>query len=152
LILDELRLRGVVRSTNNPLSDLAEELFCQTFGWTRAERSNAGHDATDAANVLYQIKGRRLSPLNASRQLSAIRDLEAKPFHYLAGLLVDEQFKILRAAIVPWEVVHAKSRFVARTNSWRFLLRDDVWSEPGVRDVTEELRKTAAALYAIRSH
>jgi hypothetical protein len=30
---------------------------------------------------------------------------------------------------------------VERTNSWRFLLRDAVWSLTDVRDVTENLQK-----------
>jgi hypothetical protein len=33
-----------------------------------------------------------------------------------------------------------RARFVKRTNSHRFLLRDDIWNAPGVRDVTPELR------------
>jgi hypothetical protein len=31
---------------------------------------------------------------------------------------------------------------VERTNSHRFLLHESVWGEPGVRDVTRELRAT----------
>jgi hypothetical protein len=36
-----------------------------------------------------------------------------------------------------------RARFVTRSNSHKFLLRDDVWDAPGVCDVTPEL--TAAA-------
>lgn len=32
-----LRDRGVVRSGNNPTGDLAEYLFCKTFGWKQAK-------------------------------------------------------------------------------------------------------------------
>ncbi len=72
-ILDELRRREVVRSANSPLSDYAEVLFCRAFGWTRENNSAAGHDATDGAGTRYQVKGRRLTRHNASRQMSAIR-------------------------------------------------------------------------------
>jgi len=142
-ILDELRRREIVRSSNNPLSDYAELLFCRAFQWVREGNSKAGHDATDAAGLRYQIKGRRLTRHNPSRQMSAIRGLDASPFDYLGGVIVDEDFKIVRAALVPVAVVRERSDHVAHTNSWRFLLRDDVWTLPGVRDVTAELQATA---------
>jgi hypothetical protein len=145
-ILDELRRREIVRSTNNPLSDYAELLFCNAFNWTRAGTSSSGYDATDAQGVRYQIKGRRLAPLNASRQMSAIRNLEKTPFDHLAGLLVDKGFQVIRAAIVPIGVVRAQSKHQAHTNSWRFLLRDEIWNLAGVRDVTRELTTAAAAI------
>jgi hypothetical protein len=145
-ILDELRRREIVRSSNNPLSDYAELLFCNAFNWTRAGTSSSGHDAKDAQGVRYQIKGRRLTPLNASRQMSAIRNLEKTPFDHLAGLLVDKTFQIIRAAIVPIDVVRAHSKHQAHTNSWRFLLRDEIWNLSGVQDVTHELTAAAAAI------
>ena len=145
-LLDELRRRGVVRSSNNPLSDYAEGLFCKAFGWAQEGNSAAGYDAVDAANgTRYQIKGRRLTAHNASRQLSAIRNLDDHPFHFLAGLLVDARFQIVRAAIIPFDVVKAQAARVEHTNSWKFMLRNSVWELDGVCDVTDELREAAAA-------
>jgi hypothetical protein len=146
-IMDELRRREIVRSSNSPLSDYAELLFCKAFGWKRERNSAAGYDAVDeSTGVRSQIKGRRLTPHNASRQLSAIRNLDATPFDELAGVLVDEEFQVVRAALVPVAVVRAKSVHVAHTNSWKFLLRDAVWIIPGVRDVTEELKAAASTI------
>ena len=127
-ILDELRRREVVRSANSPLSDYAEVLFCRAFGWTRENNSAAGHDAIDGAGTRYQVKGRRLTRHNASRQMSAIRSLDQTPFDQLAGVLVDEAFHVIRAALVPVAIVRAKSIYVTHTNSWKFLLRDEVWN------------------------
>jgi hypothetical protein len=56
-------------------------------GWTRENNSAAGHDATDGADTRYQVKGRRLTRHNASRQMSAIRNLDQTPFDQLAGVL-----------------------------------------------------------------
>lgn len=42
---DELRDRGITRSSNNPTGDLAEYLFCKAFGWTQAGNSHANVDA-----------------------------------------------------------------------------------------------------------
>lgn len=146
IILDELRRREVVRSSNSPLSDYAELMFCNAFGWHRENNSAAGHDATDDQGVRYQVKGRRLTRHNKSRQMSAIRNLDSGPFDYLAGVLVDEDFLVVRAALVPLSVVRARATHVIHTNSARFLLRDDVWADAGVRDVTAELRRAALAI------
>lgn len=138
-ILDELRIREIVRSANNPTGDYAEWLFCRAFGWEQAANSVKGYDATDTNNVRYQIKGRRLHQRNTSRQLSAIRDLEG--FDVLAGVLFDENFGIQRAAIIPSSVVQSRSNYTSHTNSYRFLLRDDIWGAEGVQDVTDDLRR-----------
>lgn len=136
---EELRTRGVVRSANNPTGDLAEHLFCAAFGWTQVPNSARGHDATGPDGTRFQIKGRRVHRRNPSRQLSAIRDLRGGHFDILAGVIFDDDFCVVRAALIPRCVVEARSTYVAHTNSHKFILREDVWSAPGVRDVTAEV-------------
>src|SRR5712671_1175595 len=60
-VIDELRRRGVIRTTNNPVADYAELLAARAFGLVLAGRSEAGYDATDAAGNRYQVKARRLT-------------------------------------------------------------------------------------------
>ncbi len=144
-ILDELRARGIIRSSNNPLSDYAEGLFCRAFGWTQNRNSTTGHDAVDADGLRYEVKARRLTRHNKSRQLSAIRNLKAKHFDHLAAVLVDEDFSILRAAIIPFDLVLAEADFVEHTNSSKFMLRDQVWDWARVRDVSAELKVAAGS-------
>ena len=139
-ITEELRNRGIIRSSNNPTGDLAEHLFCKAFGWNQAGNSIANLDAVGLDGTRYQIKGRRLTRHNSSRQLSAIRDLQGKHFDTLAGVLFSEDYTILRAALIPHEVMASHSTFVERTNSHRFLLRDEIWDAPDVKEVTAELR------------
>lgn len=139
-IADELRARGVTRTSNNPTGDLAEFLFCRAFDWQQTGNSNANLDAISSDGARYQIKGRRLTRPNRSRQLSAIRDLDGGHFDFLAGVLFAEDYTVLRAVIVPRASIAQRATFVARTNSHRFFLRDDVWNLPGARDVTAELR------------
>jgi hypothetical protein len=139
-LCDELRSRGITRSANNPTGDLAEYLFCKAFGWTQAGNSHANVDAIGTDGTRYQIKGRRITQYNNSRQLSAIRDLGGAHFDFLAGVLFSEDYAVMRGALIPHAVAIARATFVERTNSHRFLLRDDIWSAAGVRDVTAELR------------
>lgn len=137
-ILEELRTRGVLRSANNPTGDLAEYLFCSAFGWAQESNSTKAFDATDVRGRKIQIKGRRIHSRNKSRQLSAIRDLDG--FDILAAVLFDERYRVMRAALVPVEVVRNHSSYIQHTNSNKFILGDVIWSEPGVIDVTDQLR------------
>lgn len=146
-VLGELRRREIVRSANNPVSDLAELLFCRAYpDWTRENNSAAGHDAVCPSGIRYQIKARRLHKLNGSRQVSALRNLPNDPFDFLAGILFDESFGVKRAAIIPLAVVKDNAKHVTHTNSWRFLLRDEIWDIAGVEDVTDKIRTAAATL------
>ena len=138
---DALRARKITRSANNPTGDLAEFLFCKTFGWQQENNSEANIDAIGDDGTRYQIKGRRINRHNASRQLSAIRDLNGGHFDFLAAVLFSEDYSILRAAIIPRAVIVERSAFVARTNSHKFMLRDDTWNIDGVQDVTASLRE-----------
>jgi len=79
-------------------------------------------DATDAARVRYQIKGRRLTTHNNSRQLGALRDLSAQGFDVLAAVLFQEDYRVLKAALIPHARIGDLAKRVERTNSWRFLL------------------------------
>jgi hypothetical protein len=140
-VAEQLRTRGITRSANNPTGDLAEYLFCKAFGWNQVGNSRANIDAIGPDGIRYQIKGRRITRYNSSRQLSAIRDLGGAHFDFLAGVLFDEDYGITRAALIPHAVAVERATFVKRTNSHRFLLRDEIWNAPDVRDVTTELRK-----------
>jgi hypothetical protein len=143
-VSEELRSRGVTRSSNNPVGDYAEYLFCRAYGWKQENNSASSFDAIDQDTKLkYQIKSRRLTETNTSRQMSALRNLDSKGFDYLAGILFDKSYKIYRAAIIPHAVVLQQSKYGTHTNSWRFFLRDSVWSEQGVVDVTERLVSAA---------
>jgi hypothetical protein len=139
-ILDELRRREIIHTTNSPISDCAEVLFCRAFGWTRVGNPASGFDAMDAAGQRNQIKARRITDAPGSRQLSAIRGLVASPFDTLAAALFAPSFSVHRAALIPIDVVRTRVRRSSHTNSDVFHLRDNVWSMPAVIDVTDELR------------
>ncbi|MER8421664.1 hypothetical protein [Mesorhizobium sp. M1329] len=142
-IMEELRDREIVRTSNAPLGDYAELLFATAFGWSLGNNSSTGHDATDAAGIRYQIKSRRVTPRNASRQLSAIRRLPDNAFDFLAAVLFDESYRVTKAIVIPHAVVVRRAKRVEHTNSWRFILDDRVWDEEGARDVTEAVASAA---------
>lgn len=140
-ILEELRSREIIRSSNAPTGDYAEYLFCNAFGWIQQGNSNAGYDAISNDDIRYQIKSRRLTKYNPSRQLSFIRKLELKQFDFLAAVLFNEDFSIWKAAIIPHKLIQPRSRFAKTPNGWLFNLEDNIWNLKGVIDVTKNLKK-----------
>jgi hypothetical protein len=138
-IADELKTRGVTRTANNPVGDLAEYLFCKAFGWTQSENSNPNIDAI-YNGLRYQIKGRRWSGKRKTRQLGAIRDFAGKHFDFLAAVIFAADYSIYRAALIPYGIVEQHAKFMKRTNSHKFMLHDTIWECDGVEDVTDMLR------------
>jgi hypothetical protein len=143
-IVDVLRERNILRSSNNPTGDLAEHLFCNAFpSWKQERNSNTGFDAIDTqTGKSYQIKGRRCSEKDKSRQLGAIRNLDRDipTFDFLAAIIFSENYQVQLAVLIPYPVVKLLSTRQKHTNSHRFLLRDEVCGKAGVVNVTEKLR------------
>ena len=150
-VMSALRARGVVRSSNGPAADYAESLAARALRLTLNVRSTAGHDGVSIAGQRIEVKCRRLTPYNRSRQLSAIRGLDKKRFDHLAGILFEADFSVIRGALVPYAVVKRQAVYVKHTNSWRFILRDSVWNLPGVRDITKQLQRAQASGRRARS-
>ena len=141
-IKEELRRRGVPRSGSNLTAALARFLFCSAYGWQWAPGWEKGFSAEGADGMRVLIRGRRFHPLNRSRQLSAIRDVEA--FDMLAAVLLNDDYRVLRAALIPRAVVREWSRFVGETNGYRLTLSEDVWRDARVADATGRLRAVEA--------
>lgn len=91
----------------------------------------------------YQIKSRRLTRHNRSRQLSFLRRLPEKKFDYLAAVLFDARYRVQRAIILPHEGLEARCRYSKHANGWLLRLEDSCWNMPGARDLTEEIAAAA---------
>ncbi|NJD28915.1 MAG: hypothetical protein FIA92_11535 [Chloroflexi bacterium] len=146
-ILTILRERGITRTEDSPVGGYAEYLASIAFGLELTTNSAIGYDGIDAEGIRYQVKGRRITRWNPSRQVSAIRGLgdeHVEPFNLLVGILFNADMSVMRAALVPVAVVRAQSKLQAHVNGWRFHLRDAVWAISGVRDVTDEIREASA--------
>lgn len=145
-VLDELRLRAIIRSCNGPSGDYAEIMFSRSFGWNLENNSSAGYDAMDERGTRFQIKCRLVTAKNPPRQMSALRNLLNDPFDILAAVLLDEGFSVSQAALIPIAVIIEKSTVTKHVNAYRFILRDSVWSLPGVINVTDVLKRTQRSI------
>jgi hypothetical protein len=139
-ILEELRERKIVRTSNSPIGDYAEWLIANQLGLTLVPNSTSGHDAVDSTGLKFQIKGRRLTARNKSRQLSAIRNLKNQDFDYLVGMLFNERFEILQVVKIPHAIIEKYARYSPHLNAHILVLRDNILSDPMVENLTAYFR------------
>jgi len=115
----ELRDRALIRSWNNPVADYAERLAAELLDLELAPPVAQGYDATDAAGQRYQIKSRRVTPQNKSRQLGVLRKLEQREFDYLIAVIFDEDLVIQEMWQLPYAVVVEFGKWVPTLNGHR---------------------------------
>jgi hypothetical protein len=139
-IVDELSARQIVRTSNNPISDYTEWLVSQRLGLTLCGNSEKGFDSMCKSGVRYEIKARRVTPVNKSRQLSAIRDINGEHFNFLIAVVYNKDFDVILALKIPRSVVVVRSNYVKSTNSFKLIAEDSLKNEPGVEDIAHLLR------------
>lgn len=137
---NELLRRNVVRTQNNPLGDYTEWLVSNALGLELQSNSQAGYDCTDSNGVRYQIKGRRITPKNKSRQLSAIRNYEEKDFDVLVAVIYDEKFDIIEAIQCPHEVIADYASYRAHVNAHILILKGSILLDPRVKNIASMLK------------
>ncbi|HOP79619.1 MAG TPA: hypothetical protein PLZ21_03540 [Armatimonadota bacterium] len=138
-VLVELKKRNVVRSSNNPVSDFCEWLVADSLGLTLQPNSTSGFDALDSEGKRYQIKARRQTATNTSRQLGVIRNLEVQKFDYLIAILFNMDFSILEAYQIPHGVIGKHARYSEHQIGHILVLRGAILSADGVVRIDAQL-------------
>ncbi len=141
-VLEELKMRGVIR-TQNVLGDYAEKLVADTLGLTLANNSNAHYDAVDAKGVKYQIKSCKPTISNPSMQLSSLRDLDAGGFDYLIALIFNPDFSVKQAVKISHAIIQTHATYIERTNAYQLILKGAILKHELTEDITD--RFTAKA-------
>jgi hypothetical protein len=134
-IIDELKRRSIVRTKNNPVGDYTEWLVAKGLGLELAGNSSAGYDGIDSEGVKIQIKGRRITPENKSRQLSAIRKLKEKDFDQLAAVIFNENYEIIDAVLIPHEVIEEYASYRSHVNAHILHLKGPILNDPRIKDI-----------------
>lgn len=122
-LMEELRRRKLVRSSNNPVSDYAEKIVCEELKLSLQGKSCKGYDAIDEnTGEKYQVKARRLTRHNRSRQLGVIRNLDQKLFDYLIAVIFSESFKPVEIWRIPREIIPKYARYSSHQNGYILVL------------------------------
>jgi len=125
-LMEELRDREIIRTGNNPVADYAEKVAVDRLHLRRAGKEEKGYDASDSEGTRYQIKGRRITKHNKSRQLSVIRSLDEKPFDYLIAVIFDEAFNVIEMWKIPYDFVREHKGWSKRLQGHIFHAKRDV--------------------------
>jgi hypothetical protein len=141
-VLDELIRRGVLRSRNASVADYSEWLVKGALRLRLEGRSTKGFDALDPRTATrYQIKGKQPSLGNKSRQLSAIRGLNDHGFDKLVALVLDREFMVSEAYLMPHRTVVRHVKFNERQNAHILRLDKKLLADPTVKNITNLMRK-----------
>ncbi len=92
-VLRTLREKKVVRSSNNPAADRAEDLACRRFHLRLASKSTKSYDAIGRGKK-DQIKSRRITKENPSMLLGVNRNIDHDGFDYLIAYVFNEDFTV----------------------------------------------------------
>ena len=125
-LLEELRRRHLTRTNNNPVADYAEKVVIEHLGLEQAHKEAKGYDATDGEGRKYQIKGRRITRHNSSRQLGVIRNLDDNLFDFLIAVVFDEAFNLGEIWKIPHSIIKRYGRWSVQQNGYVLHLRGNL--------------------------
>ncbi|WIB65815.1 hypothetical protein [Curtobacterium sp. MCBD17_040] len=120
--LDELNARGIVRTRNPPLGDLAETLALRTYGGALEKNSAKSWDLVTDDGTTMQVKARLLDRADKSSQtFSAFRSFT---FHVALFLLFDAaNYDLVWARQLTAAEAETLGRRVEHTNSTAIPIR-----------------------------
>lgn len=141
-VITELRERNIVRTSNAPLGDYTEWLVAHHLNLNLEANSKAGFDATTKGDdkTRIQIKGRRPTEANPSRQLSVIRKYDEKDFDELVAVIFNEDFTVKEAYRMPHEVIGRYAKYRPHPNGHVLILQGPVLEDDQVVDITAKFR------------
>jgi hypothetical protein len=141
-VLDELQSRGLIRTRNSPLGDIAEYVAWLMYGGTIAPNSEKSFDIAAADGRRIQVKARSLHPTEKrSQAFSAVRSWD---FEAMLCLVFDStSFEPVWARELTTDQARSLGRVVAHTNSTAI----SVWAAKSVGvDVTTAALEAYARL------
>lgn len=135
LVMEELKEREIIRTSNNPVGDFAEYLVAQKMNLKLAVSSTAGYDAEDDKGVRYQIKSRRITKHTKQRQLGVMRNLDKRDFDYLVAVLFDDNFNVTDAYQIPLGVIKNYSKYSEHQHGDILQLKGAILSDKKVKNI-----------------
>jgi hypothetical protein len=132
--MDQLKDRGVLRSTGGPVGDYGEWLVARALGLTREKYPNPGFDAIAPDGTRYSVKARRWGRIKPPTRV-ALGLLDTDSFDRLVLVVFTDAMEVHRAVDLPIDTVRT------------LLLRDGrntsvgrIFGAPEARDLTGVLR------------
>ncbi len=138
-IINELINRHVVRTQNSPIGDYTEWLVARALNISLENNSKSGYDGIDKNGLKIQIKGRRITSKNKSRQLSAIRNIRERDFDVLVAIIYSEDYDILEAWEIPHTVIVDYATYRKHQNAHILTLNGPILSDSRIRNIKPQI-------------
>ena len=148
-ILGELRSRGLVRTNNAPVGDLAEYACAIVYGGVLAPNSAKSYDLTAADGRRIQVKVRNIR--EDTRSSSVFSPLRSFDFDVCVFVLVDERQGVVSAAY-EWTADDVQAHGTHRTHTNGTVIRLRQVRSAGIGlNVTDSVRAAWSAMLALTS-
>lgn len=136
--LRALHDRGVVRTFNNPIGDIAEELVAVHFGGERGSFSQASWDVQTPSGELLQVKALRRTGTKTRRNLSPVR---SDAYTAVIVVIFTEDLRVDHAIRIPQAVVTQRFAIRPHVNGRVITVTKKLLAHPEVTsiDLSDEL-------------
>lgn len=131
-IINEMKYRNLIRTNNNPVSGYAEKIVAQELGLKLERPSHIGYDGKDNNGIRYQIKSRKITPKNKSRQLGVIRNYKEHDFDFVVAVIFNEFFEVIEMWKIPWDVIEDHSKYSTHQHGRILHCKGALLDEPSV--------------------
>lgn len=144
-VLIELRRRGVVRTDNAPLGDVAERIVSEAFGGVLSANSGKSYDLLDSRSRRVQVKARSIENNKPGAALFSI--FRSFDFDVAVFLVFDRaSAEIIHAVEVEVEAVQELVTFRPRLNGYTVPVKKLMADSIPCLDIRNELRSAYDAL------
>jgi hypothetical protein len=138
-LLTELIARGVVRSRNAPVGDLAETLVARAYNGILPGRSEKSWDVRTRDGLRLQIKSRMVGPHTSASQVYSV--FRSWDFDACVFVQIDSHtYDVVQGVEVLAAGVQQVAGWSSHTNGARVRVKQHLVALPGARDVTARLR------------
>jgi Family of unknown function (DUF6998) len=132
-VMAAMRKRGIVRSANNPIADIAERLVAEHFGGELAAPNEKGYDVLADGRRL-QVKALRMTQRSRST-LSAIRSHD---FDAIVAVVFENDMRPRELVEIPLEVVEQRQAWSETWKAHRLSVTSPLLADPRVRRITAD--------------
>ncbi len=101
--MHQLRDRGIIRTSNNPVGDIAEAIVAEHFGGMRAPYGQKNWDVMADGGERIEVKGIR--QLHGGSRRSNVSPIRGAEYDSVVIVLLDDDFKVTEGLHIPRAVV-----------------------------------------------
>lgn len=130
-VLGELHDRGIVRSGNNPIADMAETVIADYFGVEPEPPNQKAYDVKTKDGKRIQVKALRRTK-STRTGLSALRSLD---FDDVAVVIFELDMRLVEAVLVPVEAVRDHMGWSKTWKANRLSVTKKLLSDPRIQRI-----------------